>query len=428
MAFNSSVSPFITAVPVANDASYQMQASQNLTATNGLITVNNGAGGTFAIQPTGALQGLANLTTVGLLVQSLPNGQNGIITARVESNGSLLVDDSGALGGNVTVSVVPNTTQQLLQAQVNGTNVYIPVRAFNFVNGDNTTFEGTANGNVTNITCNVANVASSSIPVITTQDDPSLTNATNLGIGESGVLYATVGVDNIAQVATTLSPVMNGTFINDGTIAPQKVIGTAVNLTSAQSISGQKTFTSKIVAANAQFTTSPANGAVWTSDASGNGSWQLASSGAYWSTLPALQNVNMGGYRLTNVADPIAAQDAVTLAFVQASIKTPFTASTANATPTAAATIAVASNTSVTITGSLIGKNDAHNDSTGGRFMAVAMNNGGTLTLLGAPEIACDRTSTGSFDIVLSGTNLIVQVTGIAQNYSWSGSYSLAVI
>lgn len=189
-----------------------------------------------------------------------------------------------------------------------------------------------------------------------------------------------------------------------------------------------------------QLTTGATNGYVLTSDASGNATWAAAPSGAStWSTFPATQNVDMDGFGLTDVvsfqlttgagAGKILTSDGSgnaswTTAPVAPSVAT---VSTTDATPTTLATIAVPTGNAITITGTLVARNTAGtiNNTTGGRFVATAVNTAGTVTLASPPDVVVMATSTGTFNVVVSSTNLVVQVTGIAATaYNWSATYT----
>lgn len=328
MAFNSSTSPLLTSVSVSGDSSYGLEASQVLTASanHGMLVVNTGAGGTLEIQTIGNLQSLAELTSTGILALANPGDSDALVTATVQSDGSILIDDSGAVGGTVGISVVPSTTQQLLQAMVNDINVHIPVNSFNFVNGDNTTFEGAINGDITNITCNVTGVTLASAPLLITQADGSLSGATDLGSLATGIVYSTVTA-GVSDVSTTTAPQMSGANISSNTIPTTSIVGTAVNLDSVQSISGQKTFTSTITAPDISVVSGGINmnahKVIHLLDPSdpqdaATKAYVDASSGSasQWATFPAVDNVDMDGFTINNLVDPLLDQQAATKIYV----------------------------------------------------------------------------------------------------------------
>lgn len=198
-----------------------------------------------------------------------------------------------------------------------------------------------------------------------------------------------------------------------------------------------------------------------------------------WSLYPAISNVNMAGYKIFSLSDPTDAQDAATknyvdlhaggaptgamylvatadssltnevnlgalatglvLSTVAGGISTittvpessfqpadlVSTVTTVDATPTTLATISIPSNTAVTLNGNIVSRNSTFTDSTGGFFNATAINNGGTVTLVGSPVVSVNATSTALFNVIVSGTNLIVKVTGIAATtYNWQATYT----
>ena len=62
-------------------------------------------------------------------------------------------------------------------------------------------------------------------------------------------------------------------------------------------------------------------------------------------------------------------------------------------------------------------------------FNVTAINNAGTLTIMGTPLVAINASSTEIFNIIVSGTNLILQVTGIAATtYTWNANYTTATL
>lgn len=396
MAFDSSTSPLLTTTSVSGDPSVGLQASENLVAQTqyGLQVLDGGAGGQFEIRSAGNLLSLAELSTAGLIAIAVPGVPTSLVSITLQSDGSVSIDDDDVPGGLLTISVVPSTTLQFHQTQVNGIDVGTPYNTINFVNSATASFIGTDGGTKANVTVNVeGEFAPTDGPFVITQADADLTGATNLGLLATGLVYSTEAL-GVSTLSTTTAPTMSGANITAGTIPIASVVGTAVNLTSVQTITGAKTFTSNVIVP----------------------------------TLSVVSGtINMNNHKIVNVTDPTDPQDAATKAYVDLR-RIIFDVSTTDATPTAAATIAVASDTAVTLIGTLVGKNSGSDDMTGGRFMATALNTAGTLALVDTPEISLGRTSSGSFNVVVSGTDLIIQVTGIAQNYSWSGVYSLDVI
>lgn len=150
-----------------------------------------------------------------------------------------------------------------------------------------------------------------------------------------------------------------------------------------------------------------------------------------WSAFPATNQVAMDTFQIQGLGDPTLAQDAATKAYVDATAASPFVsmsvASTSN-TPAALATIAVASNTAVSLFGYFTSKGTATADTAGGFFFASAYNNAGVLTLTGTSFILNNASGAQTFDVVVSGANLVIQVTGIvAVNANWAGAYTKTV-
>lgn len=104
--------------------------------------------------------------------------------------------------------------------------------------------------------------------------------------------------------------------------------------------------------------------------------------------------------------------------------------STTNTTPTTLATIVIPSNEAITITGSIVGRNTTGtiNDCTGGRFTVTAVNTAGTVALAATPDVVVQATTIGSFNVIASGADLLIQVSGISGNYNWSTTYSTSVL
>ena len=92
---------------------------------------------------------------------------------------------------------------------------------------------------------------------------------------------------------------------------------------------------------------------------------------------------------------------------------------TTNATPLNAITIAIPTNGCYSITAEVFGKNASNTDRLHGIKRATIRNNAGTLSLLGTVKdiSTTDREgtlSTASFTITTSGTNALIQLTGVA--------------
>lgn len=106
---------------------------------------------------------------------------------------------------------------------------------------------------------------------------------------------------------------------------------------------------------------------------------------------------------------------------------TVYTVQTTEATPTALVTIALAVNSAVTVVADIIGATDTFGAAIGGTVVATARRAGGSAFLVGAPIVSLNEDSAGSpdFTAVVSGNNIIIQVTGeAATTYNWKAFVS----
>ncbi len=100
---------------------------------------------------------------------------------------------------------------------------------------------------------------------------------------------------------------------------------------------------------------------------------------------------------------------------------------TTDATPTALATIAVDINSAVTVVADIIGATSTFGAAIGGTVIATARRAGGSAFLVGAPIVNLNEDSAGfpDFTAVVTGNNLIIQVTGeAATTYNWKAFVS----
>lgn len=100
-----------------------------------------------------------------------------------------------------------------------------------------------------------------------------------------------------------------------------------------------------------------------------------------------------------------------------------FAVSTADASPTTIATIAIPTDSAVAFRGSIVGKRISTADGYVGFITTMGVtNNGGTVAEIAAETITAIENSAGTpaSASLVSGTNYIVQVTGIAaQTWHW---------
>ena len=199
---------------------------------------------------------------------------------------------------------------------------------------------------------------------LTTRPNAGLTNETDLGALSTGLILSTVTAG-----ASTISTVPVSDF---------------VDVTNAQTIDGEKTFST-----NPLFPTAAAVNYVPTCTDAGTGAWS-------WQPIP-------GG--------PSAA-----------------TLTTADAIPTTLISIPIPINEGITLEGIIQARNAAGTDFTGGKFTAVAGNSAGSASLIGTPFVLVNASSTTDFNARVSGTDLIIEVTGIAAtSYIWNAVYTTLI-
>lgn len=200
-----------------------------------------------------------------------------------------------------------------------------------------------------------------------------------------------------------------------------------------QTWTGDNIFGEKTVFDNSiQILLGATDGYVLGSDAFGNAEWQAAGAGdVLLAGANAFTGTNTFNTALpTSTQTPTTSAQLVTKTYVDTTfnpINLSATVSTTDATPTTLATVAISSNTAVTINGILVARNTSGtiNNTCGGRFTCTAVNTAGTVALAATPDVTVQSTSTATFNVVVSGTNLVVQVTGIAATaYDWSTSYT----
>ena len=116
---------------------------------------------------------------------------------------------------------------------------------------------------------------------------------------------------------------------------------------------------------------------------------------------------------------------------VQVEDQTEYTVTTTDATPTTLVSIAVTTNQAITMDGDIIAATSTFSAAIGGNFLATARRAGGGLTLVGSPVINLNEDSGGvpDFNVVVSGNNLIVQVTGeVATTYNWKATVHVVTV
>lgn len=466
MSFDPAIVPFV--VNGVLDPSYGVNSSLNILTlpTEGLYSYSDGTN--YNIKPYGRLKNLMDASGTGILIA----GPLGVIATRdIRSSGGTLVVTNGAgEDDNIDLAVAPSTTVQLVNLQANSTLYGTPLDTVRINAGDN--IGVTVDETGFTITGSGGSGPSLNNAYVVTEEATDLPDSVNLGDLDTGLLKNTVtssvAVLSRAVPATTLAAndyqagnialsqiaaltPSNGNFLyyNAGAWT---VNSNVMLLNTNQTITGIKTFTPKTIFTNSiQIIADAGDEKFLKSDAFGNGTWTsvgpgtvtsvgltsstlditgspVTTSGAFTAELPETA-VTAGSYTYASLT--VDAFGRITDASSGAAPGTTVTTTTADATPTALATIAVASNTAVTINGTITARNTTGtiNNVTGGRFTCSAINTAGTLTLAATPDTTVQSTSSATFNVVVSGTNLVVQVTGIAATaYSWSTTYTASAL
>ena len=183
------------------------------------------------------------------------------------------------------------------------------------------------------------------------------------------------------------APVMSGASITAGTIPIASVVGTAMDLTTVQTAAGVKTFSSGISTSAFTLSTAPVAGYVLTSDGSGVASWQSQGGGT------------------------------------EASVQT------TDATPTTLLSVPVGANSSVTLSGTVTATDSAFGSGIGGSFNIIGYRAAGAASAVPNPLVVVGSTSAATWTATLSGNNLIVEVTGIAATtINWKVEYTTVIV
>jgi hypothetical protein len=444
MSFDPTVIPFV--VRGVLDPSYGVPQSLSI-KTDPLKGLYSYSDGTYLnIVPFGRLQAFNDASGTGILVAG---PLNTIFTRAISpGDGSITIENGSGIDDDIGISVTPSTTVQLVNLQANGSLYETPVDLVRINAGANIgvtvdesgfTITGAGGG------------PSLNNAYVVTEEATDLPESVNLGALTTGLLKNTVadsistlsravpattllandyqaGSVGLAQIAG-LSPV-NGNFLyfNAGSWT---VNSNVALLNVAQVFSALKTFSLETTFTNSiKIPLDAAIGTVLGCDnVDGVAAWTVAGAGdvtlagANVMTGTTTYNVNLPTSDLTPTLDT----ELVPKGYVDGLQPLTDTVATTDATPTTLATIAIASNTAVTINGIVAARNSSGtiNNTTGGRFTCTAINTAGTVALAATPDVTVQATSTGTFNVVVSGTNLIVQVTGIAATpYTWSTVYT----
>lgn len=238
------------------------------------------------------------------------------------------------------------------------------------------------------------------IPINVTNDQPSNT----LTISVDAATTATPGVVQLATDGETIGGI---------------VTNTAVTPTSLKAKLGVQT-TSGVA-----YGTGTTTAVAWT--AAGNSSPTVPQVLiAHTGGIPAFGSIASAGSTIA-----ITYNNGTNTINLEADEAVDTTVQTTNATPTTLYSLAVATNQAVTLYCDIIGATADYSAAIGGNVEATARRAAGALTMVGAPVVNLNEDSSGSpdFNIVVSGNNLIIQVTGVAATtYNWKGLVRQALI
>lgn len=321
MSFDPTTSPLLTAINVADTPSYELEASSNVigSSTYNTDVVWGGPGGTFQVITTGNLASIAQIASRGLL--AIKTVGSGVVTALITEGNGISVEESG---NDFVVSVIANSTTQLVTGQCNGDTANSPKNIINLVAGTNVAISLSESSDALNYTI----------------------NASGGGGGDASTW---------SEFPATQDVDMDGFEI--------------VGLTSLQ------------------VTTDAGLGKVLTSDVSGNATWEILVP-----TPPSLS--------ITTVDD----------------------------TPTNIEIIEVLAGDCVTVTGNVVGLDDASTDACGGNFSITAFQLSGVVTLVSPPVAILSTTSTATFNVSVDAGSgfIILTVTGLVDtNYNWKINYNV---
>lgn len=451
MSFDPNTSPLLTPYNIASTPSYGLGATSNVIGQDqyNMTTIYTGAGGTLEIRPTGNLLSLSQVTSNGILAAGVGNTIN---TRRVLAGDASIAVINGDGAGDIGIAVQPNTTVQQIVPHVNGVQYGSPRSNINFIAGSGIGLYGSDVGAVSTITISASGGSISSDDYfVVTQDASDLPNSTNLGALTTGIILNTVvGGASTLSTAVPATAIANNNYqagsfylTQIANLTPSAgdflyFAGSAWNVISGiPTLAANQTWTgTNIFDVNPKFPTGSTVGFVPTAtDTAGTWTWQASGAGVtdayYVVTQPdaSLPNaINLGdittGLVLNTSSSHISTLTTLPVStFALAPLVA--TTTTTDASVVTLATIAIPSNQAVTLEGTMVARNSTFTDCTGGFFNATAINSSGVVTLIGTPVVAVNASSTASFNVSVSGTNMILSVSGIAAtSYSWKATYS----
>jgi hypothetical protein len=422
MSFDPAVSPLLTPYNIATTPSFGLPSTSNVIGQDqyNMSTVYSGAGGSFEIRPTRNLLGLAQLATNGVIIAGPANT---ILTRQLTpGDGSIAITNGDGVIGDIGISVQPNTTVQQVIPQVNGVQFGQPRSNINFVPGPGINLFGADVGAISTITISspTAGYASNADYYVVTQAAGDLLNSTNLGGLTSGLLKQTVtsGSADLAIATPNVDYQSANAYLTEiAALTPTN--GSLLYFQGGTWITINPSVNPGWVLATASPTS-----LTWT--AAGSGDVSQIGNNVFTGTNTF--NVNLP----TSTETPTLSTQLITKAYADATYVPGLTASitTSSITPTNIFTVTVPANGSVTING-FINAVDTTNftDSTGGIFNATVISVASTAAVVGSPIVTVNASSTGIFNVVLSGSTLSVQATAPStDNYQWNAVYSVSTI
>lgn len=243
---------------------------------------------------------------------------------------------------------------------------------------------------------------------------------------------ATIPVASVVGVAASLAatqtfagtntfstaPVMSGASISSGTVPVASVVGVAASLAATQAFAGTNTFSVAPIMSGASISsaTIPVTSVVGTAGAlSGANVW--TSTNSFNTALP------------TSTVTPVGSTDLITKAYgdgtyaLTSSSAAIATVQTLDTTVTPIITHGCPSNGVITIQGWINAADASYADATYGDFSICVASVSGSLTIIGQ-KVEVSTTSSATFSVGKSGSNIVVSVTGLsADTYNWNAYY-----
>lgn len=224
------------------------------------------------------------------------------------------------------------------------------------------------------------------------------------------------------QTPTSGSQLITKTY-GDGAYA---AAGSGVSLSGTNAWTGANSYNTNLPTS----TVTPSGGTDLITKTFADGAYGRLGSGNTW-TSTNIFNSNPTFPSSPTVGYVPTCTNATTGAWTWQVSTSPFTSATVattDATPTTLASYAIPTNGVVTISGTISAANSLYTDACGGKFSATVVSVAGVATIVSTALVAVNSTSSAVFNVIVTGTNLIVQVTGIAvTTYNWKTQYQVVV-